>query len=76
MNFWIDFSGGLRVEVRGNGFQPIQRSSPKMVFYSSEPSHAKKAYYGVGCYSPLILSGKKANMTHWSLFKVQTMKAK
>ncbi|XP_061187721.1 plexin-A4-like isoform X2 [Saccostrea echinata] len=37
-------SGGLKVLVKGNGFLPIQNSSPKMVFYSPDP--LKSPYYG------------------------------
>lgn len=39
-------SGGLKVLVQGNGFIPIQNSSPKMVFYKSNPNQAVTAYYG------------------------------
>lgn len=51
MNNWVEFwlhSGGLKVLVQGNGFIPIQNSSPKMVFYRSNPNQAVTAYYGVG----------------------------
>ncbi|XP_062600116.1 plexin-A4-like [Saccostrea cucullata] len=38
-------SGGLKVLVKGNGFLPIQNSSPKLIFYS--PDRLKDPYYGV-----------------------------
>ncbi|XP_048738667.2 plexin A3-like isoform X3 [Ostrea edulis] len=39
-------SGGLKVLVKGNGFLPIQKSSPKMVFYSGDATSQKSSYFG------------------------------
>lgn len=62
MNNWVEFwlhSGGLKVLVQGNGFIPIQNSSPKMVFYRSNPNQAVTAYYGVGhLFLYILLSAK------------------
>uniref|UniRef100_K1P1H8 Hepatocyte growth factor receptor n=1 Tax=Magallana gigas TaxID=29159 RepID=K1P1H8_MAGGI len=40
-------SGGLRVLVRGKGFNSIKTSLPKMVFYRIDLNQTVTAYYGV-----------------------------